>query len=71
MKEGVYSVHKQGGQWLAHSLRTGRLGPVPACVQPLPVGLNAGNEAKRTPVEVGRSDSKKCGGYRGKQEALQ
>lgn len=48
---------KNRGQWLAHSLRTGRLGLVPACVQPLPVGLNTGNEAKWTPVEVGRSDS--------------
>ena len=56
--KGVYTVCKNGGQWLAHSLRTGRLGPVPACVQPLPEGFNAGNEAKWTPVEVGRSESK-------------
>lgn len=45
---------RTGGQWLAHSLRTGRLGRVPACVQPLPVGLDAWNEANWTPVELGR-----------------
>ena len=50
---GCIQCARTGGQWLAHSLRTGRLGPVPACVQPLPVGLNAGNEANWTPAEVG------------------
>lgn len=67
--KGSIQCARTGGQWLAHSLRTGRLWPVPACVQPLPVGLDAGNEAKWTPVEVGRSDSKKWGEYGGKQEA--
>lgn len=56
---------------MAHSLRTGRLGPVPAWVQPLPVGLNTGNEAKWTPVEVGRSDNKMWGEYGRKQEACE
>lgn len=56
---------------MAHSQRTGRLGPVPACVRPLPVGLDAGNEAKWAPVEVGRSESKKWGEYGGKQEACE
>lgn len=53
------------GQRLTHSLRTGRLGLVPACVQPLPVGLNAGNEAKWTPVEGG--EIRQWGEYAGKQ----
>lgn len=66
--EGCIQCATTGGQWLAHSLRTCRLGPVPPCVQPLPVMLNAGNEAKWTPVEVGRSDSEKWGEYEGKQE---
>lgn len=52
--KGSIQCARTGGQSVAHSLRTGWLGPVPACVQPLPVGLNAGNEAKWTPVEVGR-----------------
>lgn len=69
--EGCIQCATTGGQWLAHSLRTWRLGPVPPCVQPLPVMLNAGNEAKWTPVEVGRSDSKKWGEYGGKQEVCQ
>lgn len=67
----VYRVCNDREQWFAHSLRTRRLGPVPPCVQPLPVKLNAGNEAKWTPVEVGRSDSEKWGEYGGKQEACQ
>lgn len=50
---------RKRGQCLAHSLRTRRLGRVPARVQPLPVGLNTGNEAKWMPVEVGTSESKK------------
>jgi len=64
-KGGVYCVQEGGGgggggqQLLAHSLRSGGSRPVPACVRPLPVGFNAGNEAKWCPVEVGRSDSKK------------
>lgn len=53
--QGVYTVCKNRGQRLAHSLRTGRLGLVPACVQPLPEGLNAGNEPMWTPVEVGKT----------------
>lgn len=51
---GVNCVQEWGGgQRLAHSLRTGGSGPVPACVQPLPVGFNAGNEAKWAPVDWG------------------
>lgn len=69
--KGCIRCARTGGQCLAHSLRTGRLGLVPACVQPLPVGLDAGNEAKWTPVEVGRSDNKKWGEYGGKQEACE
>lgn len=57
---GIIQCSREEGQWLAHSLRAGRLGPVPACVQPLQIGLDTGNEAKGTSVmEMWRSDSKK------------
>lgn len=51
--KGVYTVSKYIGYWLAHSLRAGRMGPVPACFKPLPVGFNTGYEAKRTPERFG------------------
>lgn len=54
MQRGLYSVQEYKGQSLAHSLRTGQLWPVPACVQPIPVGPNTGNEANWAPVEAGR-----------------
>lgn len=66
--QGGDTVCKKRGQRLAHSLRTGGVGSVPACVQPLPVILNAGNEAKWSPVEAGRSNGKKKGGDGGREE---